>query len=555
MKRGADDLSSSTSSLSNSSDSYKRPRTTHVNTTPSKVIHIRNVPLETTEGELYTLCAPFGKVETAVIMKGKGQALVQMQEQAGATALVDFYTTNPAMLRTNMIHLQYSTREEITNKPAINIPGNSGGSVFGHGPAQGQNQSHGYGHGHGHGHGHGYGHGHGHGSPVPPPPASSHSYSQPPPPGVNEPSQGGDCRVLLVNVANVQYPVTIDLLYSVFCKYGTVTKIVTFSKSGFQAFVQFSTPEAAELAKNGLDGQNIYVGCCSLRINFSTIKDLDIKYNNEKSRDFTNPYLPRSGGQSGSSEPPAAIPYYPPPAHTPYPDYGGYSQPHHAAYPPQSQSGMSIASAKAAMGVPAPGTSPVVIVSGLNEEQVTPDSIFTLFGVYGDVLKVKILFTKKDTALVQLATPQQADTVIANLNGATMYGKPIRINYSKHATIMIPSNHPNEENVQFTKEYVGSPLHRFRNPNMVIKHICPPSSTLHVSSIPPAVAENELRDLFSQQGQVVNVKFFMSEKRMALVQMENIPDATTALIALHNYKFPDTNVPIRVSFAKSTIYT
>jgi hypothetical protein len=42
---------------------------------------------------------------------------------------------------------------------------------------------------------------------------------------------------------------------------------------------------------------------------------------------------------------------------------------------------------------------------------------------------------------------------------------------------------------------------------------------------------------------------------MALVQMTNIPDATTALIALHNYKLPDAPIPIRVSFAKSTIYT
>lgn len=57
------------------------------------------MPHEVLEAELYTLCAPFGKVVTAVIMKGKGQALVQMQDQAGATALVDFYSKNPAMLR------------------------------------------------------------------------------------------------------------------------------------------------------------------------------------------------------------------------------------------------------------------------------------------------------------------------------------------------------------------------------------------------------------------------------------------------------------------------
>ena len=39
--------------------------------------------------------------------------------------------------------------------------------------------------------------------------------------------------------------------------------------------------------------------------------------------------------------------------------------------------------------------------------QVSLDDIFTLFGVYGDVVRVKILYSKQETALVQFATPQQ----------------------------------------------------------------------------------------------------------------------------------------------------
>lgn len=50
-----------------------------------------------------------------------------------------------------------------------------------------------------------------------------------------------------------------------------------------------------------------------------------------------------------------------------------------------------------------------LIVSILKRKQrVSPDTLFTLFGVYGDVLRVKILFNKKDTALVQMSTAQQA---------------------------------------------------------------------------------------------------------------------------------------------------
>ena len=41
-----------------------------------------------------------------------------------------------------------------------------------------------------------------------------------------------------------------------------------------------------------LDGQNIYTGCCQLKIDYSKLSNLNVKYNNEKSRDFTRPDLP-----------------------------------------------------------------------------------------------------------------------------------------------------------------------------------------------------------------------------------------------------------------------
>ena len=43
-----------------------------------------------------------------------------------------------------------------------------------------------------------------------------------------------------------------------------------------------------------LNGQNIYNGCCTLQIEFSKLLALNVKYNNDKSRDYTNPTLPPS---------------------------------------------------------------------------------------------------------------------------------------------------------------------------------------------------------------------------------------------------------------------
>lgn len=41
-----------------------------------------------------------------------------------------------------------------------------------------------------------------------------------------------------------------------------------------------------------LDGQNVYNSCCTLRIDYSKMQNLNVKYNNDKSRDYTNPNLP-----------------------------------------------------------------------------------------------------------------------------------------------------------------------------------------------------------------------------------------------------------------------
>lgn len=48
-----------------------------------------------------------------------------------------------------------------------------------------------------------------------------------------------------------------------------------------------------------LDGQNIYNSCCTLRIEFSKLTSLNVKYNNDKSRDYTNPTLP-NGDAAGA---------------------------------------------------------------------------------------------------------------------------------------------------------------------------------------------------------------------------------------------------------------
>src|SRR5699024_7769040 len=95
-----------------------------------------------------------------------------------------------------------------------------------------------------------------------------------------------------VVIENMHYPVTLDALQAVFSRTGKVQKIVTFSKSGvFQVLVQYADTPSAIQAKLSLDGQCMFQNGNILRIEYSKLQNLIVKYNNDKSRDYTNPGL------------------------------------------------------------------------------------------------------------------------------------------------------------------------------------------------------------------------------------------------------------------------
>nr|XP_008107428.1 PREDICTED: polypyrimidine tract-binding protein 2 isoform X6 [Anolis carolinensis] len=345
---------------------------------------------------------------------------------------------------------------------------------------------------------------------------------------------------------------TDNTLNQIFSKFGAVLKIITFTKNNqFQALLQYGDPVNAQQAKLALDGQNIYNACCTLRIDFSKLVNLNVKYNNDKSRDYTRPDLPSGDGQPALDPaiaaafaketsllglPVAAVP---------------------GALSPLGIPNAAAAAAAAAAGrVGMPGVSSggntVLLVSNLNEEMVTPQSLFTLFGVYGDVQRVKILYNKKDSALIQMADGNQSQLAMSHLNGQKMYGKIIRVTLSKHQTVQLPREGLDDQGL--TKDFGNSPLHRFKKPGSKnFQNIFPPSATLHLSNIPPSVSEDDLRMLFANTGGTVKAfKFFQRDHKMALLQMSTVEEAIQALIDLHNYNLGE-NHHLRVSFSKSTI--
>lgn len=566
IKRGSDELLSQTNvsvmapsaphADNNNQENAKKVKLEQNVGKPSRVIHIRNIPNDVTEAEIIHLGIPFGRVTNVLVLKGKNQAFLEMGDEVSATTMVNYFSTCMAQLRGRAVYVQYSNHKELkTDQTHSNANASAQAALQAAQALSGTQNS-----------------------------VSSTAVT---PVTNGQDIQGGPNTVLRVIIEHMIYPISLDILHLIFQRFGKVMKIVTFTKNNsFQALIQYPDTQSAQSAKQALDGQNIYNSCCTLRIDYSKMSSLNVKYNNDKSRDYTNPNLPTGdgndqipglgGGLAGglgadilllATQPRLARERLADSilAGTP----GVLSSPfmHTLASPLAAPYGSGVAGALPglggfALGQTAPGLrtlanpglalATVLLVSNLNEEMVTPDALFTLFGVYGDVQRVKILYNKKDSALVQLAEPHQAHLAITHMDKLKVFGKNIRVMLSKHQSVQMPKE--GQPDAGLTKDYSQSPLHRFKKPGSKnYQNIYPPSSTLHLSNIPATVNEDDIKDAFTKNGFTVKAfKFFPKDKKMALIQLPSMEEAVIALIKMHNYQLSESN-HLRVSFSKSSI--
>lgn len=80
---------------------------------PSRVIHIRNIPNESSEGEVINLGISFGRVTNVLVLKGKNQAFLEMADEIAATAMVTYFNANPPNIRGRTVYVQFSNHREL----------------------------------------------------------------------------------------------------------------------------------------------------------------------------------------------------------------------------------------------------------------------------------------------------------------------------------------------------------------------------------------------------------------------------------------------------------
>jgi len=172
---------------------------------PSRVLHFRNVSSDITQNDILTVAVPYGVVQHVLMLRAKNQCLLQFQDIASATAMLQYCSQGRGnamvTLRGHNVYLQYSAHQELSSAS--------------HGTGQDAQQAN---------------------------------------------------KILLVTIQNPLYPITVDVLTQVFSPFDpALEKIVIFQKSaGLQALIQFSNLQAAMQAKIALDGKNIYSQCCTL---------------------------------------------------------------------------------------------------------------------------------------------------------------------------------------------------------------------------------------------------------------------------------------------------
>lgn len=352
-------------------------------------------------------------------------------------------------------------------------------------------------------------------------------------------------RIILLTVTNIMYPVTVDVLSQVFAKYGGMEKVIIFNRgNAIQALVQLRDIATASTCRAQLDGQNIYAGCNSLKVQYSSLSDLDVKQNNDRMFDFTSSAAIRASTYSS------------------YNRTGSYGSLYMGSLSPMAAAYQSLGSYG---GAPSPkafgedyssstGGTPVIVVEGIDESLTLAEHLAALFALYGNVVRVKVL-KSRETALVQFQELEECKIALNYLSGIILHGRSIVMSLSKGGPIPPPSKIHEEGDTEHTvKDFSTFPLLYARHKPERPQRLFLPSNTLHVSNMPDMTSEDELLAVLVAEGAEVEfLRFIDLEHHIAIVVCSSVENAVNTLVNCHAQLVGLNNPrPMRIGFGQGS---
>ncbi|XP_053403977.1 heterogeneous nuclear ribonucleoprotein L-like isoform X2 [Mercenaria mercenaria] len=467
----------------------------------SPVVHVRGLPDRVIEDDIVAAVQHFGSVAYVILIPRRNQALVEFTDVKGSSACVNFANANQLLIRGQPAYFNYSTSQRIQRPSDVEV----GGQPFA--PAN---------------------------------------------------------KILLFTVLNAKYPITVDVMHTICSPHGRVEKIVIFKKQAVQSMVQFENAESAKNAREQLNDCDIYSGCCTLRIEYAKTDELHVRANNNESWDYTipqqaptrkNPPLLADPRYTAAPTPYDEFEEYPQQGQVAQgrPGYGGqygegdggYDQ----GFPQQAGRGMGRGmaagqrmapqqygqEAQVGFGRGAPARGPplrqeptgygmqqqggysdqsqmmqgsgpqsgsVLMIYGLDAQQMNCDRVFNILCLYGNVIRIKFLKSKEGAAMVQMGDGLAVERAMYNLNGVELFGKKLNLTLSKQPYLQEVNNpHELSDGSSSYKDCQGNRNNRFSTPEQAGKNrITGSTETLHYFNAPPKIGEDDIRQVFTDVG-------------------------------------------------------
>ncbi|KAF4657875.1 hypothetical protein FOZ61_006002 [Perkinsus olseni] len=317
--------------------------------------------------------------------------------------------------------------------------------------------------------------------------------------------------VLLFTVSNIVYPVDITMISQIMSRYGrdSMRRVIVFHRGAvMHALVETKNQEIADRVKTELDGQNIFTQCNTLRVHYSSFRQLHVKYNNERSWDFTNGAL--------------------------------------------SDSDM-----------------PVVFVTTHTDASLSCNDLAALFAVYADVHTVKVVQEPRPCAIVHLSNFEQCRTAVRFLSGLEVHGHLLELDINRREKSMPSSVATALETLRrgiddstlggaeapvLTQDYSTQGYLYARRGQNANSFLCPPNCILHLSNLPFVATDKDVRRFITGLGFEPPVKTeFVTDRQgrsigVALVTFECLQDAVEVLCLAHGRIIGDPPRRVRIGF-------